>query len=264
MQETGLKPNNTRIIVADTPLGYSFTGWTGDVQYLQNPLSATTIVNMPNIDINITANFNVNYTNVIYGYLYNGYAARDSRNLANIGWRVPTKTDVDTLINLYGGYTLAGGHLKEAGTVHWQATNNADNSSGFSALGAGNRFGSFSGRGTSVNFYSQTNTGDSETMYSFSMNNSGVSCSSMTNWLCYGSSIRLIKEDSNYVPLYIGNDGKVYRTVQIGSQIWLLESLAETYWRTGEIILNATADSSWNSRGVPSARCSWNNIDSNI
>lgn len=54
------------------------------------------------------------------------------------GWRVPTEADWQTLITFLGGDAVAGGHLKEIGTDHWQTPNTgADDSSGFTALGGG-------------------------------------------------------------------------------------------------------------------------------
>ena len=266
---TLLKPGDVRQIIANAPAqNYVFDNWTGDTAYL-SANTETANITMPSANIILTANYKLGlvFSNVVYGYLYTGYAARDSRNLANTGWRVPTRTDLDTLINAYGGYILAGEHLKQSGTTTWQATNVADNSSGFSMVGAGNRFSTFSQRGTFGGFYTQSSFGDNpiaEDMYSCSFSNNGVESSNATNWLCFGISARLIKEDSNDPNFYTGNDGKIYRTIKIGNQVWTLENLAETKWRTGEIILNNTANASWSSRGVPAARCAWNNNDNNL
>ena len=84
-----------------------------------------------------------------FGFLYNGYAAIDNRNVAPLGWRVPTDEDWDKLqtfvasgdaiTNLYGN-SIAGERLKEAFALHWGASNNGDNSSGFTALPGGQRY----------------------------------------------------------------------------------------------------------------------------
>jgi uncharacterized protein (TIGR02145 family) len=69
-----------------------------------------------------------------YGRLYNWYATQDSRNIAPVDWRVANYADWGTLIDYLGGGTIASKHLEEAGTLHWLSPNNADNSSGFTAL----------------------------------------------------------------------------------------------------------------------------------
>ncbi len=79
-----------------------------------------------------------------YGALY-GWAeamqyvkTEGARGICPNGWHIPTHNDFLTLVNLYGGQTLAGGPLKETGTAHWAAPNTgATNESGFTALGAG-------------------------------------------------------------------------------------------------------------------------------
>lgn len=66
----------------------------------------------------------------IYGKLYNGYAAKDNRNLCPVGWRVPTVSDWQTLINKLG-YDSAGIIIKD--DLIWNGTNE----SGFYGLPAG-------------------------------------------------------------------------------------------------------------------------------
>jgi uncharacterized protein (TIGR02145 family) len=82
-----------------------------------------------------------------YGKLYNWYAVNDPRGLAPAGWHIPSDAEWNTLEYALGGAAaLAGGKMKEAGTLHWSSPNNAgDNSSGWAALPGGNRFynGSF-------------------------------------------------------------------------------------------------------------------------
>jgi uncharacterized protein (TIGR02145 family) len=73
-----------------------------------------------------------------YGAMYN-WSAVSSGKLCPVGWHVPDDDDWTQLVTYLGGETIAGGKLKETGTTHWNSPNSgADNSSGFSAVGAGN------------------------------------------------------------------------------------------------------------------------------
>lgn len=75
----------------------------------------------------------------VYGHLYNYFAVKSGK-LCPAGWHVPTKEEWGTLIGYLGGYSAAGGKLKEPGTIHWIDPNTgADNSSGFTALPGGYR-----------------------------------------------------------------------------------------------------------------------------
>ncbi len=83
----------------------------------------------------------------IYGAMYNWYAV-NTGYLAPAGWRVPSKTDYDTLITYLGGDLVAGGILKEVGFDHWFSPNEgATDTYGFKVLGAGIRAvtGAFTG-----------------------------------------------------------------------------------------------------------------------
>jgi len=58
-----------------------------------------------------------------YGKLYNWYAVNDARGLAPQGWHIPTDAEWTTLGTTLGGDAIAGGSLKEAGTVSWATPN---------------------------------------------------------------------------------------------------------------------------------------------
>ncbi len=87
----------------------------------------------------------------VYGGLYNWYAATHASGLclgqftsggiASVGWHVPTMAEWTTLRNAIGGEAVAGGHLKEIGTAHWNAPNTgATDTYGFRLMGNGNRW----------------------------------------------------------------------------------------------------------------------------
>jgi len=75
----------------------------------------------------------------IYGALYNWYAVETGK-LCPKGWHVPNYDEWTTLTTYLGGDSIAGGKLKETGTVHWNSPNaGATNESGFTALPGGTR-----------------------------------------------------------------------------------------------------------------------------
>lgn len=93
--------------------------------------------------------FNDDESNTIpYGALYtfaastNGliYSEMSIQGICPDGWHIPSKAEWETLAETLGGKTLAGGKLKEVGTVHWDLPNTgASNSSGFSGIPSGSR-----------------------------------------------------------------------------------------------------------------------------
>ncbi len=75
-----------------------------------------------------------------YGRLYNWFAVNDSRNICPAGWHVATDGEWTVLTDLLGGEAVAGGKLKETGTLHWPSPNTgATNEVDFTALGGGYR-----------------------------------------------------------------------------------------------------------------------------
>lgn len=92
-----------------------------------------------------------------YGKLYNWYAVNDPRGLAPEGWHIPTDFDWTTLENCLGGASVAGGAMKETGTIHWTTPNTgATNISGWAGLPGGTRgsTGTFFNVGTSGYWWS--------------------------------------------------------------------------------------------------------------
>ncbi len=80
----------------------------------------------------------------IYGLLYTWNAAmRDStqpgiQGVCPCEWHIPTDQEWSEMENYLGGASVAGGKMKDTGTVYWDSPNTgASNSSGFSALPAG-------------------------------------------------------------------------------------------------------------------------------
>jgi len=211
-----------------------------------------------------------------YGRLYNWYAGVDARNIANTGWHVPTTAEHGTLVTYLGGGTVAGGHLKETGTTYWNSPNTgADNSSKFNFRGSGDR----SGLGVFENIKIQgyiwastqaiSTTGNYLSCFYINISTSGHPGSGASLDKKRGHGLRLVKDSTTLTNgqsgTYIGNDGKIYRTIAIGSPAkeWLADNLAETKYRNGDSIPIVTDNTAWAAL-TTGAMCSYNNDDNNI
>ncbi|WP_396140142.1 FISUMP domain-containing protein [Flavobacterium sp.] len=142
---------------------------------------------------------------VVYGKLYNWYAVAGihdndpntpNKILAPIGWHVPSDSEWTTLADYLGGFSIAGGKMKETGTAHWLSPNqDATNSTGFTGLPGGHRanFGRFwyigdGGYWWCSSEYATTYAWTRGLSYSFgSVNTGGYSKT-------YGFSVRLVKD----------------------------------------------------------------------
>ena len=120
----------------------------------------------------------------VYGKLYT-WAEAQAINYP--GWHLPSRTECQALITYVGGETVAGGHLKEAGTTHWSSPNvGADNSSGFTALPT-------EPSGTTSMFWTSTDagTGGWVIFMDASTDNGDAGTTTDYSTLCY---VRLIKD----------------------------------------------------------------------
>jgi uncharacterized protein (TIGR02145 family) len=76
----------------------------------------------------------------VYGVLYNWHAVNNINKLCPAGWHVPSDAEWSLVETILGGYTIAGGKMKEEGTAHWSSPNTgATNESRFTGLPGGMR-----------------------------------------------------------------------------------------------------------------------------
>ena len=103
-----------------------------------------------------------------YGYLYNGYVVAGAKDLCPVGWHLPTITDWSTLASNLGGYSLAGGKMKDVSRTlvsisplifsytYWTSMT-GDNSSRFYGRGGGYYFTSYANLKNSTIWWVSTN-----------------------------------------------------------------------------------------------------------
>lgn len=205
-----------------------------------------------------------------YGLIYNGYAANDARHIANTGWHLPTLTELNTLVTYCGGSDVAGGKLKSIGTTYWDSPNTgATNEMWFNARGS-DGIGTGSWMNLKQTFTSWSSTFDVDGYYCLGLiwNDDYAVTSVMGAILTTdGATIRLIKDSTTLShgqkSTYIGNNGKIYETICIGTQEWLSGNLVETKYRNGDTITEVGTPASW--PGLTSgALCAYNNDWTNV
>jgi uncharacterized protein (TIGR02145 family) len=134
---------------------------------------------------------------ITYGYLYNWYAATDSREICPTGWHVPSDAEWTTLTTFLGGLTVAGGKMKSTGTTYWTSPNTgAENLSGFSALPGGVRFkganGAFDWIRSFARFGSTSTT--STAAYFYQMDFDDINVTQGTCGKACGNSVRCLRD----------------------------------------------------------------------
>lgn len=157
---------------------------TGDVAWSQQVSGAYAAYN--NVGVNVPR----------YGYLYNWHAVNDVREITPEGWRVPSDAEWQELVDFLGGYSIAGGKLKQTGTMYWNSPNTgATNESGFRALPGGRRNsnGSFVNLGSIASFWSSTKHSE-ERAWHYRLDADNTNVNRLNNRKEFGFSIRLIKD----------------------------------------------------------------------
>jgi uncharacterized protein (TIGR02145 family) len=143
-----------------------------------------------------------------YGYLYNWYAATNVRKICSEGWRVPTGSDWNNLIQYidptantsnYGVQSsTAGGKLKSVGITLWNVafpSSLGTDNYGFSALPGGGRnmASNFLNIGGSAFFWSASEF-DPGNAWFRALNNSTGNVEGITTIKSDGLSIRCLKD----------------------------------------------------------------------
>ncbi|MEP6792853.1 MAG: fibrobacter succinogenes major paralogous domain-containing protein [Saprospiraceae bacterium] len=132
----------------------------------------------------------------IYGKLYNGYAVKDPRGLAPVGFHIPSEIEWSTLTNCLGGKSIAGGAMKETGTAHWANGNiGATDFSNLSALPGGYRGtqGGFNAIGQYGFWWSSTNV-NTTNGFNRSLNSLDGSLTGASASLKNGYSVRCVRD----------------------------------------------------------------------
>lgn len=188
---------------------------------------------------------------IVLGYLFNWWAATSDKGIASDGWHLPSKAEYVTLGTYLGGVLTAGGHLKESGTTYWDSPNTgADNSSGFNGRGSGyidSGTGNFSAKNEAMEIWTTDESPINPVTHANAMFMTYMTAELTTGGYypkTDGAAIRLIKDDDT-LDSYVGNDGKLYSTVKIGTQVWLAENLTETKYADGDTITQVTDPSAW-------------------
>lgn len=217
----------------------------------------------------------IQYTSIKYGLLYNWYAVSNLNKItSNDNFNVPTKNEWDNLISYLGDEIIAGGKCKEIGLEYWEFPNaGATNEINFNGRGSGFRGGwdgSFSGLKTDSMYFAKDLINNK--IYLFNLYYTSTEFYGFDYEIYAGNSVRLVRAataseqllaDGTPCDAYIGNDGKVYRTIKINDKVWLADNLAEIKFRDGSDIPKVTDNAEWAAL-TTAGMCAYNNDENNI
>lgn len=246
------------LVCLDDAVSYSWIVESVEVSTSSDPYSTNTLVGGNRVILKVVNSLGQSiYSNMIivqektegciteikYGLLYNWYAATDVRKITSSDtWVVPTTANYSTL---YAYVSYDGGALKETGLTYWDSPNTgATNSMALNVRGGGGRTsGSFGGLKILAFLGCRDTAGGNQ--YAWTLNKDNTVFQRDVRVRRDGVSLRLMRPataaelllaDGTACDSYVGNDGKIYRTVKIGTQVWLAADLNETKFRNGDYI----------------------------
>ena len=242
------------------------------LQAANNPNALNPFLTDSQIPFKLEVSENTVTKTIDNGLLYNFYAVNTGK-LAPTGWKVPTKTEFETLIAYLGGDTVAGGLLKTKGTVladgGWSEPNiGAVDSLNMSILPSGDRYiDGFEYIGFLAGLWTQTSM-DVSNAYQFALSFDVSDCIIAPNPKVAGFSVRCLKvtptaeelllADGEYATDITDVDGNVYKTIKIGTQVWMGENLKTTQYNDLTPIANVTDNTAWLAL-TTGAYCSYGN-----
>lgn len=231
-------------------------------------------------------------SSIKYGYLYNFFAVDDARGIAPDGWHVPTDTEFETL-RLYiasqgwnydgttdvgtdeenkQGKALATDYGWEPDDEETGSVGNTDypairNISGFSGLPGGIRSanGSFDSVGNVGYWWSSTESSALDAWLRY-LGYVGASVYRSNYVKEYGFSVRCLRDSSEgwtEGQKVQDIDGNVYDTVQIGTQIWMVQNLAVTHFKDGTPLTNVEDETAWEALETE-GYCAYDNDENNV
>ena len=226
------------------------------------------------------------YDEIIFGYLYNYFAITDLRGFSNGLFSVPTDAEITELRSyIFNNITSENGRAikSERTQIGDPLVGVPTNDNPFwlydadrfgldllnlKAEAGGYRIGT-NGSFTNINarFYLWSSTESSSTNAWFvnaNFNAVGIGRSNVAKQFGFSACLvrdasvnELSKTDGDFCDPYTGNDGKIYRTVKIGNQVWTRQ-LAETKYNNGDSIPVITVNTSWRD-ATEGAMCAYNN-----
>jgi uncharacterized protein (TIGR02145 family) len=245
--------------------------------------------------IDLTSTITETQITASFGFLYNWYTTIDAKNIANPAggngqtntWRVPSTTDFTTLGTYLEGDSVAGGKLKKTGTVEglngcWYAPNtNATNLYNFDSMPSGYRrdtTGVFDRAGYQSTYWTSTINFEPYAFYVSIYHNNDDIITTSSNYK-FGFSIRLVRnattseqlltngtnsvDNPTLLQSYIGNDGNIYKTTKIGTQIWMAQDLLETKFNDLSNIPEVANSGTWSGL-TSSARSTYTGYNSSL
>lgn len=227
--------------------------------YLDVPQSDVTLVDDKDnyVVLNDNKLFETAISIIKNGNLYSGYAVINEAGITSSDeWVVPTKVNWQTLATYVND---SGGKLKSTDERYWEEPNTgATDEFNFNGLGSGNRIEGVFADFTNIGEFLTSTTEDigfgQIFIDTFALNYNSTTISNSQYPLNFGFSVKLMRtvtanefllDDGTYCIPYIGNDGRSYKTVKIGTQVWIVENLAETQYRNGTPISIIEDDAEW-------------------
>jgi uncharacterized protein (TIGR02145 family) len=197
-----------------------------------------------------------------YGKLYNWHAVADSRGLAPVGWKIPSKADWEVLWSASGTNDGAAMNALK-NTTCWAEIQgrktDGNNATGFSAIPSGtiSALGKFSFEGEMTAFWSSNEEDEFngstcdifEELFELKHNFEIKGC---------GNAIRCLKDDQSNPDCILPTNTQV----QIGSQIWMTSNLDVSRFRNGDLIPEARTDAEWEAAGTKK-QPAWCYMDNN-